>query len=65
MPRVTKLLNDSTEIETQIHPMSESLSFSPWVSFHLQACQFLLSKDHMTYSTDLPTGSPRSHCVLP
>ena len=34
-PRVTKLLNDSSEIKIQIHPKSKSLSFSPWVSLHL------------------------------
>ena len=35
MPRVTRLLNDSSEIKIQIHPVSESLSLSPWVSLHL------------------------------
>ena len=59
MPEVTKLLNDTTGIKTQICPMSKSLPFSPWGSLHFSECQFLQNKDQTTYSADLPTGSPR------
>ena len=34
LPRVTKLLNDSSEVKIQIHPMSKSLSFRPGMFLH-------------------------------